>query len=176
MKRVSVVAVAAVVMACAAPVSAAPIDAPSDMPCKSKALRVLRGDMEVVSLRDLYVEAKVKEKSYQIGDTIQFPVTVSRPAESDPLGLGVPTDPGSLGPAEEVNIGVGLLIGDVFLPGFAVTDANGEALIKVKVEKYVKPAVVDAAFYAWKIALNTPCVIVQENGFRAVARMFKIEG
>ena len=81
---------------------------------------------------------------------------------------------GSLGPVEEANIGVGLLVGDVFLPGFAITDANGDAVIKVKIEKYVKPATVDAAFYSWKIAADSPCLRVEENGFRAVPAMFKI--
>ena len=158
------------------PASATPTQGAPLVPCKPQVLKLLSGhrDMEVVSLRDFYIEASVKKKSYKVGDTIQFPVRVSRPSDSDPLGLGVPTDPGSIGPAEEVNIGVGLLVGEVFLPGFAVTDANGEALIKVKVESYVKPATVDAAFYAWKVAVDTPCVRVEENGFRPVSRMFKI--
>lgn len=158
------------------PVSARLPDGPQ-VPCRGQALRVLkgRGDMEVVRLRDFYIQASVKRKSYQVGETIQFPVTVSRPSNTDPLGLGVPTDPGSLGPAEDVYLGVGVMVGDVFLPGFAITDANGQALVKVKVEKYVKPTVVDVAFYAWKIVVDRPCLRVEENGFRAVARMFKIE-
>ena len=151
--------------------------APS-VPCKAEALEVLSGqrDMEVVRLRDFYIEVSVKKKSYQIGETIHLPVRVSRPADSDPLALGVPTDPGTLGPAEDVYVGVGLLAGDVFLPGFAVTDADGVALAKIKVEPPAKVGSVDAAFYAWKTIVDRPCLRVEENGFKAVSRMFKITG
>ena len=158
------------------PVTAKPAGSAAPIPCKRHALKVLSGQrsMETVSLRDFWIEPKVKKKTYKIGETVTFPVHVSRPAEQDPFGLGIPTDPGSIGPVDGANIGVGLLVGDVFLPGFAITDAGGDAVIKVKIESYVKPAVVDAAFYSWKIVQDTPCLRIEENGFRAVASMFKI--
>ncbi|MGH2755906.1 MAG: hypothetical protein ACRDLB_15940 [Actinomycetota bacterium] len=174
--RALVALVAVGMVAAAAPVTAKTVGAAAPIPCKRHAIRVLgqQRNMETVSLRDFYIEASVKKKTYRVGDTIQFPVHVSRPAEEDPFGLGMSMNPGSMGPVEEANIGVGLLIGDVFLPGFAITDANGDALIKVKIENYVKPATVDAAFYSWKIAADSPCLRVEENGFRAVPSMFKI--
>jgi hypothetical protein len=175
-KRALAAVLAAGLVTVVVPASAAPQNAGAPIPCKRQALKVLSGQrsMETVSLRDFWIEPKVKKKTYKIGETVTFPVNVSRPAEQDPFGLGVPTDPGSLGAVEEANIGVGLLVGDVFLPGFAITDAGGDAVIKVKIENYVKPAVVDAAFYSWKIVQDTPCLRIEENGFRAVPSMFKI--
>jgi hypothetical protein len=175
-KRRLVVLLAAALGATAAPATAKPLDAAAPIPCKRHALGVLSGQrsMEVVSIRDFWIEPSVKKKTYRIGETATFPVNVSRPADEDPFGLGMQMDAGSMGPVEEANIGVGLLVGDVFLPGFAITDANGDAVIKVKIEKYVKPSVVDAAFYSWKIVQDTPCLRIEENGFRAVSGMFKI--
>jgi hypothetical protein len=159
------------------PVSARQMDAAAPIPCKRHALKVLSGQrsMETVSLRDFWIEASVKKKTYKIGDTIQFPVNVSRPAEQDPFGGGVPTDAGSLGPVEEASVGAGVLIGDVFLPGFGITDANGDTVLKVKIENYVKPGVADVAFYSWKIVQDTPCLRIEENGFRAFSRMFTVK-
>ena len=175
-KRAFAAVLAAGLVTVVVPASAAPQNAAAPIPCKRHALKVMSGQrsMETVSLRDFWIEPKVKKKTYKIGETVTFPVHVSRPAEQDPFGLGVPTEPGSLGAVEAANIGVGLLVGDVFLPGFAITDADGNAVIKVKIENYVKPAVVDAAFYSWKIVQDTPCLRIEENGFRAVPAMFKI--
>ena len=158
------------------PVSAKPIDSTAPIPCKRQALNVLSGQrsMETVSLRDFWIEPDIKKKTYKIGETVQFPVNVSRPADQDPFNLGISMDAGSLGPVEEASVGVGVLVGDVFLPGFGITDANGDTLLKVKLENYVKPGIADVAFYSWKIVQDTPCLRVEENGFRAVARMFKV--
>ena len=175
-RRGLIAVVAAGMFAAAAPATAMPLSSAAPIPCKRHALKVLSGQrsMETVSIRDFYIEPSVKKKTYRIGQTVTFPVHVSRPAEEDPIDLGMEMEPGSLGPVEDANVGVGLLVGDVFLPGFAITDANGDAVIKVKIEKYVKPATVDAAFYSWKIVQDTPCLRIEENGFKPVAAMFKI--
>lgn len=124
------------------------------------------GAMETVSLKTFKIEAKPRKKHYRVGETIIFDAKVVRPNDDDPLGLGVPMDGVEKQPAEEVNIGAGLIIDDVFLSGFAVTDEKGKATIKIKVEKYAKPGTADAAFYAWKVQVDTPCLRVEENGFR----------
>jgi hypothetical protein len=175
-RRGLIALVAAGMFAAAAPASAKPLGSAAPIPCKRQALKVLGGQrsMETISLRDFYIEPSVKKKTVRIGETAVFPVHVSRPAEEDPLDLGLEMEPGSIGPVEDANIGVGLLVGDVFLPGFAVTDANGDAVIKVKIENYVKPATVDAAFYSWKVVQDTPCLRIEENGFKAVPALFKI--
>jgi len=130
--------------------------------------------MEQVSLRTLHVEAAVSKKTYRKGDTATFPVQVTRPGTEDPFGQGIPMDRPYVMPAEDVNIGVGLLFGDVFLPGFAVTDAEGKAKIKVKIEKYVQPGKVMASFYTWKTQAESPCLTLQENGFRTYPDMFAV--
>lgn len=131
--------------------------------------------METVSLRMFHIESEATKQVYKIGDTAVFHTTVVRPAEEDPLNMGIPTDGVDPSPAADVNVGVGLLIGDVFLPGFARTDANGHAKIKIKIEKYVKPGAADAAFYAWNVVQDTPCLRIEENGFRAYMEMFEVK-
>jgi hypothetical protein len=131
--------------------------------------------METVTLRTFHIDAKVRRTKYRIGETATFDVVVVRPAEEDPFALGVPTEGVEPMPAEDVSVGVGLLIGNVFLPGFAITDAEGKATITVKIQKYVKPGPVDAAFYAWKVQADTPCLRVEENGFRPYPSLFSVK-
>lgn len=123
--------------------------------------------METVTLKNFKIEAKPRKAAYSIGDTIVFDAKVVRPNDTDPFGLGVPMDPVDKMPAEEVNVGAGLIVNDVFLSGFAVTGADGKAVIKIKIEKYARPGIADVAFYAWKTQAETPCLRVEENGFRA---------
>lgn len=156
----------------AGPVSAAPL------PCQGAANRTLRHGLEhgleTVTLRMFHIEAKTKRKAYRVGEFVKVPVEVTRPAKEDPLKLGLPWERPFVQPAEDVNVGVGLLIGDVFLPGFGVTNEDGRTTIKIKVERYVRPAKADAAFYAWNMMAETPCFNVQEDGFRIYPEMFKI--
>lgn len=130
--------------------------------------------LETVTLRSFKVEAKPRKKAYSVGDTIVFDVKVVRPDDSDPFGMGAPM-PVDKTPAEEVNVGAGLIINDVFLSGFAITDAEGKAVIKIKIEKYARPGVADAAFYAWKTQAETPCLRVEENGFRAYPEIVTVK-
>lgn len=161
--------------------SAAPA-APAPLPCAGRVsnsnenfLRNNNGNrMEQISLKTFHIEAKPAQKTAAIGDTVKIKANVTRPAKEDPLGQGIPMDRPYVTPAEEINVGVGLLVGDVFLPGFAVTDENGDAVIKIKIERYVKPGPVDAAFYAWDTTAESPCFTVQENGFRPYQDFFKI--
>lgn len=133
-----------------------------------------RGSGETTSLRTLHIEAEVVKDAYAIGEVAKFPVHVTRPAKEDPARLGLPWERPYVEDAAEVNVGVGLLIGDVFLPGFAVTGEDGKATIKIKIKKYAEPAMVDAAFYSWNVVLDTPCLRVEENGFLAVPEMFNV--
>ncbi len=130
--------------------------------------------METLSLRTFKIDAKPQRKTYKVGQTVLIEALVVRPDDTDPFQQGIPTDGVDKRPAEGINIGAGLLIGDVFLPGFAVTDAEGKALLKIKLEKYVKPAVVDVALYAWNVVQDTPCLRVEENGYRAYPEMFAV--
>lgn len=148
----------------------------SSAACSGRAVKIMKnaGAMEQYALRTFNIAVKAP-KNVHIGDTLVIPVVVTRPAEQDPLGQGIPTDGIEPEAAPDVNVGVGLLFGDVFLPGFAVTDSKGKAKIRVKVERYVKPGPVDASFYAWKTQADTPCARVDENGYRPMPKFFTVK-
>ena len=169
MKRFSVVAAFAV-FATLLPAGAG-LPSASALACsggRAIAKDVLRNgnSMEQVQLKTLKLEASPVKKTYEIGDVAKFKALVTRPADEDPLGQGIPMDRPYVTPAEGISIGVGLLFnGNVFLPGFAITDANGEAVIKVKIMSYVKPGTVHGSFFAWKTMLDLPCARIDETGY-----------
>ena len=132
------------------------------------------GSMETIGLRTLHLEYEANKKTYKIGEIAEIKVKVTRPAEEDPLGQGIPMDRPHVEPAAEVSIGVGLAIGRVFLPGAGLTDENGEATVKIKIENYAPAGQwADASAYAWKVVQNTPCATIQEDGYRIQPRMFR---
>lgn len=132
------------------------------------------GAMETVSLKTFKIDAKPRKSTYRVGETIIFDAKVVRPNDTDPFNVGVPMDGVDKQPAEEVNIGAGIIINDVFLSGFATTNDAGKATIKIKIEKYARPGIADAAFYAWKTQADTPCLRVEENGFRPYPEILKV--
>lgn len=130
--------------------------------------------MEQVSLLTLNIEVADVKPVYKIGETAKIDVTVTRPAKEDPLGNGVPMDRPYVEPAEGVIVGVGLHIGRVFLPGAALTGADGVAHIKIKIESYAPAGQwADTSVYAWKVLQETTCASVQEYGYRSMPHMFK---
>ena len=132
------------------------------------------GGMEQVSLLTFNVELGKVKSAYRIGDVVPINVTVTRPAQEDPLGNGIPMERPFVEPAEGVIVGVGLHVGRVFLPGAAITDADGLARIRIKIEDYAPAgAKVDASIYAWKVIQETPCASVQEYGYKAAPSLFK---
>src|SRR5687767_6272200 len=92
------------------------------------------GSMEQISLLTFNLEIGEPKPVYKIGEVASIEVTVTRPAKEDPLGNGIPMDRPYVEPAEGVIVGVGLHIGRVFLPGAAITDAQGKTVIKIKIE------------------------------------------
>ncbi|HWC12991.1 MAG TPA: hypothetical protein VG929_00165 [Actinomycetota bacterium] len=132
------------------------------------------GAMETIGLRTLHLEYKADKKIYEIGDIAQIKVTVTRPADEDPLGQGIPMDRPFVEPAADVNVGVGLSIGRVFLPGAGLTNEKGVAIVKIKIENYAPAGKwADASAYAWRVVQSTPCATVQEDGYRIQPRMFR---
>ena len=132
------------------------------------------GGLEYVSLLTFNLELGKTKREYEIGDTVTINITVTRPAKEDPLGNGIPMDRPYVEPAEGVTVGVGLSIGRVFLPGAAISNADGLARVKIKLEDYAPPnKTVDASIYAWKIVQQTPCLTVQEYGFTTRPGMFR---
>ena len=131
-------------------------------------------NFETIALRTFHLVIESKKKTYKVGETAIIHATVTRPAHEDPLQLGVTFDPPESFPAEGVNVGIGVRVGDVFLFGFDITDANGEADIKVKIQPYTSPgtALVDA--FSWERQLETPCLTVEENGYTFAPGLFKV--
>lgn len=176
LRKIAAASIVAAVLAVVLPTGVSA--APAPVPCSGGVEKMARsqGAMETLALRTLHIEAETAKKSYRIGEVASFPVVVTRPAKEDPLGQGIPMEdrPMTMG-AEDVNIGVGLLFNDVFLPGFATTDEEGNTTIKVMIEKYVKPGPAQASFYTWNTQADTPCLRVEENGFRAYADFFTVK-
>jgi hypothetical protein len=170
-KRIRIV-VAGALFAALVPVgsaSAAPV------PCSGYAKQVMRHGLEQVQVKTLNLEVSPVKESYEIGDVAKFQANVTRPAKEDPLGQGIPMDRPYVTPAEGVFIGVGLMFkGGVFLPGFGVTDANGDAVMKVKIQKYVKPGTVHASFFAWKTMADAPCARIDETAYLPVPDIFSV--
>lgn len=132
------------------------------------------GALETVTLRTFHLEV-TPPKAAAVGSAAVFEVVVTRPAKEDPLGQGIPIEERPyVEPVPDAIVGIGLMIGDVFLPGAAMTDEAGRAVVKIKIEKYApKGTWVDMSVYAWKIVYETPCLTVREDGFVQQSRIFK---
>lgn len=132
------------------------------------------GAMETIALRTLHLEYNADKKIYKIGEIAKVKVTVTRPAKEDPLGNGIPMDRPFVEPAADINVGVGLSIGRVFLPGAGVTNDKGVATVKIKIENYAPAGKwADTSAYAWRIVQSTTCGTVQEDGYRVQPRLFR---
>jgi len=171
-RRTSLLAVTAILAGTLSFASAAPAQA-----CSARGVRSgLRSGalLETVGLRTYHLDVKPDKKSYRVGDVAKVHVTVTRPGEEDPLGQGIPIGSPENFPAEGVNVGIGLRVGDVFLFGHNVTDAEGRATVKVKIASYAPPGKASADAYAWKTAVDTPCARVEENGYTSIRNIFTV--
>ena len=152
------------------------VDASPAQACSGRSVRtqMRSGSLEVVGLRTFHLEVKPLKKAYKVGETAKIQVMVTRPAHEDPVGLGVPIDPPQSFPAENVNVGMGLRIGDVFLFGHAVSDADGKAVVKVQIKSYTPAGKANVDAYAWKTAADTTCAKVEEHGYRSMPNLFTV--
>jgi hypothetical protein len=167
-------AVFATVLAAPAHATNAGVSAP--VPCYRGEVRdgMRSGAMETIALRTFRVEMESAKPTYRIGETAILHARVTRPADEDPLQLGVPLDSPEQYAAADVSVGVGLRIGDVFLFGFGITDANGEVDIKVKLKSYTPTGSALADSFAWKRQVETPCANLEENGYTFFPDAFKV--
>ena len=103
-----------------------------------------------VPIRNFKVEAKWQKPSVSIGDTAVLQVLVTRTAEEDPITEEEPWPTGR--PMEEpvgdVELGMSMLVGNVFLSAGGVTKADGKGDVKVKIQTYTKPGVGHSRVYA----------------------------
>lgn len=131
-----------------------------------------------IPVRAFHVEAEWSKKSYRVGETAVLDITVTRPSRQDPVtdeGNDLPAPPPSITPGDQVTVGVGVYIGNVFLSGGGVTDAEGHTVAKVKIQKYAKPGPAAATVFAYKRYLTeTRCVYVQEFAYLRMPEAFKV--
>lgn len=132
------------------------------------------GNFETVQFRTYHVVMETDKKVYAIGDTATVHVKVTRPAHEDPLNNGIPIEPPASEAAADVNVGIGLRIGRVFLPGFGITDENGEVNVRIKLASYAPAGWATADGYAWQQVAQTTCATVEENGYKQEPRLFKV--
>ena len=133
--------------------------------------------METVELVTFgFKEIKAEKKTYSRGQVALINVTVVRPANEDPLRLGLTFDPPATVPAADVNVGVGLSIGRTYHPGYSVTKDNGKATIRIRIPKWAPaPAVAHADASAWLTHADVPCARVEEVGYGSQSRLFKVK-
>jgi len=129
---------------------------------------------ETIRARTFYIDAKPQAESFKIGTAAKIDVTVTRPAHQDPFDLGVEYEPPASTPAENVLVGVGVHAGDVFVPGFARTDANGETTVSLKLPRYMVPGPASMSVYAWNVVHESPCLRVEEDGYRSYPEAFDV--
>lgn len=134
------------------------------------------GTMETVNPRTFHVDIKPFKKSYAIGEVVPVEVTVSRPAEEDPVGLGVSYERPVSFPAEEVNVGVGISVGRSFLPGYGFTNARGKTTVKLLLARYIPHKTAHVRAFAYKEAFRSPCLAVEEQGYANHPNAFKVSG
>lgn len=125
-----------------------------------------------------HVEYKFDKKLYAVGETVMVKVNVTTPAKKDPVGEGIPLpiERPFVEPVEGVVVGVGVSIGRVYLPGGALTDADGNATVAIKLESYVpRNAWADVGIYAFKKRFEDPagCVVIVEYGYASAPRAFR---
>ena len=125
-----------------------------------------------------HLEYEFDKKLYAVGETVTAKVNVTRPAKRDPLGEGIPLpiERPFVEPVEGALVGVGIHLGRVYLPGGALTDADGNATVAIKLESYApRNSWADVGIYASKTAFSDPagCVVIVEYGYASVPRAFR---
>jgi hypothetical protein len=130
---------------------------------------------DTVQVRTLSVTAAPVKKTYKVGDVAKVKVTVSRPAGEDPFGNGMTIPQPVAAPASDVYVGVGVNLGNVFLPGFAVTDVQGKATVKIPLKSYAPPKKAQVSVYAYTTDLDTACLRLEENGYEEYKSMFSVK-
>ena len=117
----------------------------------------------VLQLRTFHVEAEPQRKSYKAGDVMRVLIRVTRPANEDPAGQGIPMDRPTSSPASDVPAGVSIWVDSWPMWGSGVTDEEGIVRLKIKVPDYIPDGT--GAAYAWAEKVwRAECPDVREEG------------
>ncbi len=130
--------------------------------------------MEYITPVTFHVAVKPFKKTYRKLDVVPVEITVSRPAEEDPAGLGVGVERPTSVPAAEVNVGVGISVGRVFLPGYGFTNQRGKVTVRIRLERYAPTTTAHVRAFAYKTTFQTTCLTVEEQGYRTVPNAFRV--
>lgn len=130
--------------------------------------------LDYITPTTLHVAIKPFKKSYARGETVRAKVVVTRPAARDPAGLGIPVERPVSQPASDVNVGIGISVGGAFVPGYGVTNGQGRATIGIKLRSHLPAGTATVRAYAYKERVNTPCVVVEEQGYRTNRKAFRV--
>lgn len=130
--------------------------------------------VEIVPLTTLHLEIETTRPVYEVGESAVFNVVVSRPAHEDPLGQGIEIPPPHSFPAEDVPVGIGLMVDDVYLWGLGRTNGDGMTSIKVPLKSYTPEGIAQARAFAQKTLVDTPCLTVNEIGYRPLPDAFRV--
>ncbi|HEX2196244.1 MAG TPA: hypothetical protein VHJ76_04885 [Actinomycetota bacterium] len=133
-------------------------------------------NMEFVYLETFKVDVKLPTKNpYHPGDKVPFPTTVTRPAEKDPLGQGIPMPRPYVEPAADVPVVIVAFADDVLLIDYKITDENGKVNLALKLPKYTPEGPVGARVYAQKLLQDTNCITIYETGEVTLGHAFHVE-
>ena len=131
-------------------------------------------NLEFVYLTTFKLDVKMPTGPFKPGQTVPFPVTVTRPAEEDPLGQGVPMPRPHVEAAADVPVVIVAFAKDVLMIDYKLTDANGKVGLALKLPKYTPAGPVSARIYAQKLLQDTNCVVIYETGELTMGRAFDV--
>ncbi|HYO61584.1 MAG TPA: hypothetical protein VEU29_06770 [Actinomycetota bacterium] len=132
-------------------------------------------NLEFVYLKTFKLEVKLPKGTYKPGDKVPFPTTVTRPAEEDPLGQGIPMPRPYFEPAADVPVVIVAFADDVLLIDYKLTDANGKVNLALKLPKYMPEGPVSARIYAQKLLADSNCITIYEVGEMTIGHAFHVD-
>lgn len=132
-------------------------------------------NLEFIYLETFKVElTKAPKGQFEPGDTVKFPLTVTRPAERDPLGQGISTPRPVVEPAPEVPVVIVAFADDVLLIDYKLTDQDGKVNLALKLPSYMPSGTVSARIYAQKLLQDTNCITIYEVGELTLGAAFEV--
>ncbi|MDQ3981373.1 MAG: hypothetical protein M3271_01685 [Actinomycetota bacterium] len=133
------------------------------------------GNLEYIYLTTFEIEVKLPKGPFRPGDTVPFPTLVTRPADEDPLGQGIPTPRPVVEPAPDVPVVIVAFGDDVLLLDYKTTNAEGKVGLALKLPSYMPEGPVAARLFAQKLLLDLNCIIVYEVGELTLSRAFVVK-
>ncbi len=130
-----------------------------------------------VMLHRLNVEIEARDDAYPRGTKAKIDADVTRTLDKDPTGTGVAPGFPYEEPAGDVNVGVGLIVGGMWVGGdWQLTDAQGEALMKPLILGHSPYSWAKVGAFAWKVLAQDPqgCATLMEVGEVEVSQMFRV--